>query len=265
MFTIPAPFREAVKALQSRGLMPTRLKSEELARLNADLLRSSFFSAQTLITDLLDQYQRKLGRLINPVRVQRPDRVTPDNPDGWVTEGTTDAEIRLQTKQLLDRIGYQADPDKEGTIEDLRSDARINLVIRTNAEMSQGYGWWEQGQDPDVLLAFPCQELYRVEQRVEKRKWSEIWRGNGGRIFAGQSPGLPLDPGFSEGRLIARKDDPIWFRISRFGNPYPPFDFNSGVDVRDVGYREAVELGVIERGDQVTPQSLPFPQRKEVA
>jgi hypothetical protein len=29
-------------------------------------------------------------------------------------------------------------------------------------------------------------------------------------------------------RMIARKDSPIWEALSRFGTPYPPFDFNSG-------------------------------------
>ena len=52
--------------------------------------------------------------------------------------------------------------------------------------------------------------------------------------------------------MIALKNDPIWERLGdpktfddALGNPYPPFAFNSGYDVRDVSRKEAERLGVI--------------------
>jgi hypothetical protein len=258
MLTTPVSFREAVRQLDQRRLMPTRLKSADLERINQEILRASFFSAQTALKDLLARYKHDLQTLIEPRQVRRADRVTAENPEGWVTEGATDADIRLGVKQLLDRTGYQPAEGKAGTIEDLSSDQRIDLVIRTNAEMAQNHGYWVQGQDPDLLDAFPCLELYRAEDRKEKRGWIERWRAAGGKVFPGRAPGLPLQAGFAEGRMVARKDDPVWRGISRFGNPYPPFDFNSGVDTREVGRTEAVELGVIQPGDRVPPQTLVF-------
>lgn len=236
----------------------TRLSSAELQQIDQDILRASFFSARTAERRLLDGYKRRLESLVQPQQVRRPDRVTPDNPDGWVTEGVSEAELRTQIKELLESMNYHPTPGDEGTIKDLSSDQRIELVIRTNAEMAQNYGYWQQGQDPDLLTAFPAQELYRAEDRRMKRSWLQRWRAAGGKVYPGRSFGLPIEPGISEGRLIARKDDPVWAGISAFGNPYPPFDFNSGLDVRDIGYQEAVQLGVISPGDVVAPQTVRF-------
>lgn len=43
---------------------------------------------------------------------------------------------------------------------------------------------------------------------------------------------------------------PVWTAISRFGRPYPPFDFGSGMGTRDVERDEAERLGVIAPGEQ---------------
>lgn len=257
-FAPPVTFREALALHRRRRVRPTTLSSADLSRIDDSILRASFFSARTAMVDLLRQYKADIEKLIAPRLVKRPDRITPENPEGWVPVGTTDAEIREGIKSLLDRMDYKPEAGKEGTIEDLSSDQRIDLVIRVNTEMAQNHGWWEQGQDPDLLDAFPAQELYRAEDRKVKRSWIQRWRAAGGKVYAGTSPGLPIEPGFSEGRLVARKDDPVWASISRFGNPYPPFDFNSGLDVREVDYPEAVALGVMQSGDQVKPRPVRF-------
>lgn len=49
--------------------------------------------------------------------------------------------------------------------------------------------------------------------------------------------------------MIALKGDPIWAAISRFGTPWPPFDFGNGMDVQDVDWNEAAELGVLKEDD----------------
>jgi hypothetical protein len=58
--------------------------------------------------------------------------------------------------------------------------------------------------------------------------------------------------------MIARKNDPIWEKISRFGEPYPPFDYNSGMWTRDISRAEAMELGVIDRDTLINPQDRGF-------
>lgn len=68
-----------------------------------------------------------------------------------------------------------------------------------------------------------------------KLRWDVRWQGAGGRLY--------------HGRMVAIKDDPIWIKISAFGNPFPPFDFGSGMGVRNISRKEALELGVLTETD----------------
>lgn len=230
------PFRQAIAARRAKGLLPTSLSSADLDQIGADILERSMFSARTVYASHLQEISDQVSALV---------------------DGKTDvATARLALKDSLDSLGYAPSTEDAGTIKDLRSDQRLNLVIKTNTEMAQGYGDWLQGQDS--LDAYPAQELIRAEDRKEKRTWIERWRGAGGQVFPGTSPGLPLEDGFSEGRLIALKNDPIWEQISEFGLPYPPFDYNSGIDVADVSRAEAEEFGLLEPGQEVTPETRGF-------
>jgi hypothetical protein len=110
--------------------------------------------------------------------------------------------------------------------------------------MTRGYGQWVQGQDEAVLDQWPGQELYRAMEAEQPRPWAQIWSEAGGEIF--------------DGRMIALKNDPIWTRISRFGLPYPPFDYGSRMDIRDVDRDTCIELGLIDRDTVIPPQTRDF-------
>lgn len=45
--------------------------------------------------------------------------------------------------------------------------------------------------------------------------------------------------------MVALKSDSVWTNLSRFGRPYPPFDYGSGMGVEDVDREEAIELGLL--------------------
>ena len=81
---------------------------------------------------------------------------------------------------------------EEGSITDLRSERRANLMLQMNVQMAQGYGRWRQGQDQAILDHWPAQELYRQEPRKEHRDWPTIWRENGGAgKMYGSNPDYP--------------------------------------------------------------------------
>lgn len=224
-FTAPIDFAEALASRRVRSLLPTRMSSRDLSRIAPELLERGVFSARTVNASYLQEIDDLVQKVANG-QIDIP-------------------SVRLALKEKLDATGYTPDPEERGTIKDLRSDQRLNLVIKTNTEMAQGYGWWAQGQDQTVLDEFPCQELFRLEERVQPRDWLTRWRGAGGRVFGG-------------GRMIAEKNAPIWAEISSFGLPYPPFDFGSGMDVRDIARDEAIALGVIKSDTRVTPQDRGF-------
>jgi hypothetical protein len=166
--------------------------------------------------------------------------------------GVDQATVRLRIKQAISQIGYQPDAGRQGTISDLRTDARLNLIIETQQRLAQGYGQFQRANSGGARLAFPAQELVRLYQRrvprgfeevkgriVERnpKYWLDRWQAAGGEVY--------------EGRMIALKDSPVWEGISRFGTPWPPFDFNSGMGVKNVGRRECLRLGLIEPDQKI--------------
>lgn len=133
----------------------------------------------------------------------------------------------------------------------LQNSARLNLIIRMQVESAFGFGQWRKSQSPSVLEAWPAQEFYRAEWRKEPRDWPERWKEAGGTFY-------PPGGAYPQGRMIAMKDSPIWTEISRFKVPYAPFDFNSGMDLRGVSRKMAIELGVMKHD-----APAPRPQKRE--
>jgi hypothetical protein len=176
-------------------------------------------------------------------------------------EYVNEVRAREILRASLQSIGYDpADINAvPGSLKDLASTARLRVIIDTNVKMARGYGNWKQGQTSAILDQWPAQELVRVESRIERRDWHGTWASRGGKVSAG----VGLDGKY--GRLVARKDDGIWSAISRFGLPYPPFDYMSGVGVRDVDRDTAMRLGVIDRDTQIEPEERPFNQDLEAA
>lgn len=148
----------------------------------------------------------------------------------------SESQARLAIREALAQTGYTPPQGKEGGLQDLSSQRRLDLIIQTNVAEARGYVRYLEGTSEGALAAFPCQELVRTQNRRAPRNWPEIWKGHGGRLYG-------------SGRMIALKTDPIWTAISRFGHPWPPFDFNSGMGLRDVGRREAIRYGVIAADD----------------
>lgn len=247
IFGRPIPFAEVIDLLLARDLLPTTLGFRDLQRLDAEIRRFSVFSAKVADARFLTLIDAVLERIITPTA----------EPGSYMNRPRAMDLLR----GFLQEIGYTPDPAIAGGLQDLSSDQRLELIVRTQTELAQGYGQHVQANDPVAVDAFPCQELVRIQRVDEPRgnnggnqfeakqgwgglHWPMRWRDAGGQFYGG-------------GRMIARKDSPIWTAINRFGNPYPPFDFNSGMWVFAVPRNEAVRLGVIAAGDQVSPNLVP--------
>lgn len=223
-FRAPLPFTDALDSRAVRQLLPTDFRTQLLQEIPAQLRERAFFSAGVTNVEFLDQANAAVDDLLS----------------GQVDRATKRAELKL----LLDRLNYRPVEGEEGTLTDLSSDRRLNLILDQNLQAAQGYGSWKHGQDPSVLDLWPAQELVRVIETVKQRDWAQRWADAGGQFYGS--------------RMIALKNDPIWTRISAFGTPYPPFDFNSGMDVQDVDRDEAVALGLIDRDTELLPQDRDF-------
>lgn len=219
---------DALRAAQKRGLLPTTLGTAELRDLGADVLARSVFTA----------------RGSNAVFVSKIKEVV----DAIAAGDMSDAQARAALGQTLDALGYDSEaggfPDDtevpkalRGTLQDLRSNRRLDLIVRTQRELMQGAGEQWRGQQPDMLTAFPAWELIRVMPVEVPRDWPSRWTIAGGKLTAG--------------RMIAAKGDPVWGELGSYENfndalgvDHPPFAFNSGMGWRAVSAAECADLGV---------------------
>lgn len=255
-FSNAFPFQEAVTDLLGKNVLPTNLGSAELRQLDQALKRQSLFSARTTLTSYLDEVKSTVESLINPKQVLRAGETQ------TVTEGFNPATARATLRDKLKALGYSATPGEEGTIKDLASDARLDLVIKTNTELAQGAGRMIQMNDPAVLDGFPAQELVRYDQKDEPRDWKTRWR---------TAAAVANDPGAAaalelQGRMVALKSSGIWQALGdgaggfddTLGNPFPPFAFNSGMWVESVSREDAMDLGLIKSGARPQPAAIDF-------
>ena len=159
-----------------------------------------------------------------------------------LADGTKDiSEVRRDLREFLAATGY--DPgDGRGTIRDLYTKARLDVMARTNVDQAKGYAGHLRATSAGAILAFPAYELVRVERRRVPRDWNARW--------AAAARKVGFDGVARNGAMVALKTSPVWAALSRFGNPFPPFDFNSGMGVRDVRKSVCRELGLLGPDEQ---------------
>lgn len=262
----PIPFLEALRRLAVRGTMPTNLSTAELQQLDGDILRGSLFSARTTIRGYLEDIRHVVATALSPAPGERR------HDDGTrITEGMNLADGRLFLRRQLQRYGYRPDADEWGTITDLSSRRRLDLVIKTNIDISRGYGQHIEGIDDDVVMAFPAWELYRAGEPKVRRDWHRRWRA--AAQACGDTDAIRILE--EAGRMIARKDSPIWQALGdgaglpedergdALHNPHPPFALQSLMDVKDVARSVCIQIGLITPADRIRVDRPRFPFAEE--
>jgi len=241
---VPAPFEEAVSSLRSRGIMPTALSSAQIRDLGAALRATSIFSARTTH-----------ARYVQDIR---------DAVDGILSGKLSKAEAKEILIRKLAEYGYDPErgfpgdrglgipPAERGSLRDLGSSRRLDLILDTQLTLHRSIGQKIQGMTPEALFDYPCWELVRMRPRRIPRGsalsgspgWPERWESCGGEFY--------------RGRMIARKDSPVWVALgdsSRWDDALdvdvPPFAFNSGFSWLEISREEAVALGATSEDDAV--------------
>jgi hypothetical protein len=230
--TDPVPFAEAVDRLEKKSPVASALRSEDWSRVPLETREAAFFSAG--VTEL---------RTLVDMQDILDEALTLNPADAFADRSRFVADMRKN-------LG--AAPGDSKRLTDITSHRRLELIYDFQMQDAYSYGRWQAGQTPELLEGFPAQELIRNESRHEERKWTSRWQANGGTLYGG--------------RMIALVDAPIWTAISRFGRPWPPFDFGSGMGVQRVSRREALRLGVISAGDPAPkPPAKAFNAEREAS
>jgi len=223
----PMEFAEAVAKVRNRLPVGSALDTAGWAEQALALRERAFFSARVESARVVSELQQ------------------------GVLSHATKAEFVAKSRRWLLDNGI-APATNQRDLRQLASTRRLELIFEHNTEAARGYGWWKQGQDPDVLDAFPAQEFIRIaSRRVPRQDWQRRWTAAGGKLYGG--------------RMIALKSDPVWRSISRFGTPWPPYDFGSGMGVEDVSREEAEDLGLLQPDEPVTGDERDFNEAVEAS
>lgn len=162
----------------------------------------------------------------------------------------TTNEARKRLRAALREAGYEPAEDERGGIHDLSSRRRMEVTLETNVALARG---WMQRQQMLLDKSQPGLRLFRARRVRVPRNWVQRWGEAAARIgWQGVARG---------GEFVALIDSPIWREISRFGVPYPPFDFGSQMRVKAVPYEECERLGLFdEPGEDDTPADETAPE-----
>lgn len=208
---------KAVSRFEGRQVTPSARTSADWERVAPALREKCFFSARVNDAEVLGKMRELIGKAVDSSK-RKPNEALVSQ-DKFISE----------MKSFLRSRGYTMGGSK---LTDITSRRRLGLIYDMNVQEAREYARYVRGQDADALDMYPAQEFLRVEsRRVPRTDWPMRWRAAGGRIKGG--------------RMVALKSDPVWTNLSRFGRPYPPFDYGSGMGVEDIDREEAVELGLL--------------------
>lgn len=257
-FVTAQPLDRAIGRLSERTPLGSRMRTAEWARVPVELRERAFFSAGVEDVRFLQEAQDRILRRVALQRSRGGEGVQMDR-----------ARFIDEMKRVTAELGLR--PDREdsarGGLQDVGSARRLGLIWDTQVQMAEGYSKWKMDQDPDLLEAAPAQQLIRVRERREKRPWPDRWNAavaTLGENTTARRVDWDRNPN-SLPRMVALKTDPVWAAISRFAVPWPPFDFGSGMGLRNIRREVAQKEGLIAPGQELAPRETPFNTRLETS
>jgi hypothetical protein len=226
---------QALELAKNRGIFPTNLSASEVADLALTLESRAFWSARTTQAGYLRGLKTLVERYVQ-------------------SEGLDNdlAQLRIEARRLLAMYGYTPETGfpgdakrgipaaTPGTLTDLGSERRLNLIYDTQAKLARGLGLKLRGLDRIDLA--PAWELVRVESRETPREWLKRWAEAADNIDQAGVYEVP-------GRMIAHKESPIWAAVGSralfddaLNVDHPPFAFQSGMGWREVFASDLAEF-----------------------
>lgn len=154
-----------------------------------------------------------------------------------------------------------ADGPGVGTLRDIMATRRLELVWNVQTSMARGFAGMKTGMDPDLLDAVPGFLFTRISPRRNPRPDS-FWRDRWSRACA-----MANYEGCIEEPMMCLKTSPVLRALGSlgpFGNPFDPFDYNTGMGLEDQDRDACEAVGLLERNEPVEPVKVPdLDQRME--
>lgn len=222
------PWQDAIDRLAGKTPVAAKLNNEQWARLPIAIRERAIWSATLAQAQVIQQIKDDL------VAMKTMDAV----------DGRTMDRSRIVERA---RKALRALPGDTDDLRDLTSFRRLQLIVDFQEQDANGYARYKADLgDPDALDVEPAYRFTRIEQRNSERlDWPQRWAA----AFA-QVNGR----GALRFHMVALKTSPIWAALSRFGRPWPPFDWGSGMGLEGVDRFEAEDLGLLSPDDTLDGQ-----------
>lgn len=250
---LPESIFDAERISRSRKTMPTSLSTAELRELGADVLARSVFTARG--TSAI--FTSKIKEVVDEIAAGR----------------MSDSQARAALYQTLQAIGYTPEggfpgdagdvpPAVRGTLQDLSSFRRLDLIISTQRLLMQGAGEQWRGQQPERLRAFPALELVRISPVRVARDWPARWKIATGMDIPKGYAGAWQTVGKATG-MIMLKGDERWGELGSYDNfsdalgvDHAPFYFRSEMWTREVPMQRCIQDGIKGPGGETVDEWL---------
>lgn len=147
-----------------------------------------------------------------------------------------------------------ADAEELGSLKDIMATRRLELVYKVQTETARGYASRKVGMDPDILDAVPGYLFTRIVPKRNPRPDS-FWSGRWSRAVAAVG-----GRGCIETPMMCLKTSPVLQALGNlgpFGNPFDPFDYNTGMGLVDQDRAACEAVGLLNPGDAVDPVKIP--------
>jgi len=232
-------YLEALRALLKRKAAPSTFKSADWQAVAPAIRQRSFFSATVTSAKVLNRMRNML------LDWQSGATETVTNPTTGAEETVYKvnglAEFRERAGTLLVSEGLATPADFKNTrIDNVVSNARLQLIFTTNTEQAQTFADWQMRvTDPAILNQWPAARFFR-------RPGATTFRD---RHVA------------AEGQVRRYDDFEFWLfqnaaDIGGFEVPWGPFGFNSYMTQQPVSRKEAEALGLVRKGEVLVPPDL---------
>lgn len=232
-----APLLDAIAKLDVKSVVGSALRTADWDGVPVALRERAQFSAGVENARLLQSIQ---DRMLGQVKMER-ERLANGETAIFDRSSFIDAIRQIAIEEGVETIQTA---DDIGTVKDIRSIPRLGLIYDTQLAQANGFARYKLDNDEGALLLYPAQRLSESTARNPRQDWPERWQAAGDAV--GWEGALQND-------FVALKTSPIWAALSRFGTPWPPFDFGSTREIEDVDWEVAKSLGLVKDGD--VPQS----------
>ena len=133
----------AAEKILRKALVGSTIDSREWNSVQAGLRDRAFFSSQVAELQLLDAFRNSSARL-----------------------AAGESDISRLRIELRDRMTHAGMTPGDGTIKDLFSKARLDVILKTNVATARGFVRWQNGMSPGAFAAFPAMRLLRDRKSV---------------------------------------------------------------------------------------------------